>query len=88
MEKSLLIRRIKMMEVFIMICAGVAFWTASLTVLLGLLFLMGTQSAFFGPVKYSIMPDQLKPTEIVGGNALVEMGTFISILLGTLCGAC
>jgi MFS family permease len=86
MEKSLLIRRIKMMEMSIMACAGVAFWTGSLTALLGLLFLMGTQSAFFGPVKYSIMPDQLKPTEIVGGNALVEMGTFISILLGTLCG--
>jgi 1-acyl-sn-glycerol-3-phosphate acyltransferase len=86
MEKSLLIRRIKMMEMAIMACAGVAFWTGSLTALLGLLFLMGTQSAFFGPVKYSIMPDQLKPTEIVGGNALVEMGTFISILLGTLCG--
>ena len=86
MEKSLLIRRIKVMEIAIMACAGLAFWTGSLMVLLGLLFLMGTQSAFFGPVKYSIMPDQLKPTEIVGGNALVEMGTFISILLGTLCG--
>ena len=86
MEKSLLIRRIKMMEIVIMACAGFAFWTGSLVVLLGLLFLMGTQSAFFGPVKYSIMPDSLKASEIVGGNALVEMGTFISILLGTLCG--
>jgi MFS family permease len=86
MEKSLLIRRIKMIEIAIMTCAGCAFWTGSLTALLGLLFLMGTQSAFFGPVKYSIMPDHLKPDEIVGGNALVEMGTFISILLGTLCG--
>lgn len=86
MEKSLLIRRIKMMEIAIMACAGLAFWAGSLVALLGLLFLMGTQSAFFGPVKYSIMPDQLKPPEIVGGNALVEMGTFISILLGTLCG--
>ena len=86
MEKSLLIQRIKMVEIAIMTCAALAFWTGSLTALLGLLFLMGTQSAFFGPVKYSIMPDQLKPDEIVGGNALVEMGTFISILLGTLCG--
>lgn len=86
MEKSLLIRRIKMIEVAIMALAGCAFWTGSLTALLGLLFLMGTQSAFFGPVKYSIMPDHLKPDEIVGGNALVEMGTFVSILLGTLCG--
>ena len=86
MEKSLLIRRIKMMEIAIMVLAGWAFWSGSLTALLGLLFLMGTQSAFFGPVKYSIMPDHLKAEEIVGGNALVEMGTFISILLGTLCG--
>ncbi|MCB2147341.1 MAG: MFS transporter [Deltaproteobacteria bacterium] len=86
MEKSLLIRRIKIMEIAIMAFAGCAFWTGSLVALLGLLFLMGAQSAFFGPVKYSIMPEHLKPEEIVGGNALVEMGTFISILLGTLCG--
>ena len=86
MEKSLLIRRIKMMEIAIMAFAGCAFWADSPMALLGLLFLMGTQSAFFGPVKYSIMPDHLRPDEIVGGNALVEMGTFIAILLGTLCG--
>lgn len=86
MEKSLLIRRIKLMEIAIMGCAALAFWTGSLVVLMGLLFLMGTQSAFFGPVKYSIMPEHLKSSEIVGGNALVEMGTFVSILLGTLCG--
>lgn len=86
MEKSLLIRRIKLLEIGIMVCAGLAFWSGSMTALLGLLFLMGTQSAFFGPVKYSIMPDHLNSGEIVGGNALVEMGTFISILLGTLGG--
>jgi 1-acyl-sn-glycerol-3-phosphate acyltransferase len=86
MEKSLLTRRIKFMEIIIMTGAGVALWTDNLVILLGLLFLMGTQSAFFGPVKYSIMPEHLKETEIVGGNALVEMGTFIAILLGTLGG--
>ena len=86
MEKSLLIRRIKLLEVAIMACAGLAFWLDSVGFLLGLLFLMGTQSAFFGPVKYSIMPDHLNAEEIVGGNALVEMGTFIAILLGTLGG--
>jgi 1-acyl-sn-glycerol-3-phosphate acyltransferase len=47
---------------------------------------MGTQSAFFGPVKYSIMPEHLKEAEIVGGNALVELGTFIAILMGTVGG--
>jgi len=86
MEKSLLIRRIKLLEVAIMACAGLAFWMNSVGFLLGLLFLMGTQSAFFGPVKYSIMPDHLNAEEIVGGNALVEMGTFIAILLGTIGG--
>ncbi len=86
MEKSLLIRRVKIVEIAIMACAGLAFWSDSLLALLGLLFLMGTQSAFFGPVKYSIMPDHLRPHEIVAGNALVEMGTFVAILLGTLGG--
>lgn len=68
-EKSVLIRRIKMAEVLIMTVAAIAFWTDSRGILLGLLFLMGTQSAFFGPVKYSIMPDHLESHEIVGGNA-------------------
>ena len=86
MEKSLLTRTIKFMEIIIMTGAAIALWMDSLAFLLALLFLMGTQSAFFGPVKYSIMPEHLKETEIVGGNALVEMGTFLAILLGTLCG--
>ncbi len=85
-EKSRLIRGIKFMEIIIMIGAAIALWINSTPILLFLLFLMGCQSAFFGPVKYSIMPEQLKETEIVGGNALVEMGTFIAILLGTLSG--
>ena len=86
MEKSRLIRRIKALEIVIMACAGIAFAFGSTVFLLGLLFLMGTQSAFFGPVKYSLMPEHLRPEEVVGGNALVEMGTFIAILLGTLGG--
>ena len=85
-EKSRLIRRIKILEIIIMAAAGLAFLTGNLVMLLGLLFLMGTQSAFFGPIKYSIMPDHLTSHEIVGGNALVEMGTFIAILLGTIGG--
>ena len=86
MEKTMLTRRIKIMEIVIMTGAAIALWTDSLLILLLLLFFMGTQSAFFGPIKYSIMPEHLKETEIVGGNALVEMGSFIAILLGTLCG--
>jgi hypothetical protein len=78
MEKSMLVRRIKLLEIAIMAVAGLAFFTGSTVLLLGLLFLMGSQSAFFGPVKYSIMPEHLKSEEIVGGNALVEMGTLVA----------
>ena len=70
-----------------MAAAGLAFWNESLFALLGLLFLMGTQSAFFGPVKYSIMPDSLDAGEIVGGNALVEMGDIYFHFVGKPCAA-
>ncbi|WP_434359537.1 MFS transporter [Parasalinivibrio latis] len=83
-EKSSLIRKVKLAEIVIMSLAAAAFVTESYTVLLLLLFLMGTQSAFFGPVKYALLPQQLKTNELVPGNALVEMGTFLAILLGTL----
>lgn len=85
-EKSMLIRRIKIAEIMIMGMAAVAFLYSAGIVLIFLLFLMGTQSAFFGPIKYSIIPDHLNPDEIVGGNALVEMGTFVAILLGLIAG--
>lgn len=85
-EKSRLIRLVKIGEILIMAGGAIALVTQSTTALLALLFLMGTQSTFFGPVKYSIMPQHLHETEIIGGNALVEMGTFISILLGTIAG--
>lgn len=83
-EKSALIRKIKLAEIIIMGAAAIAFLTDSYTLLLLLLFLMGTQSAFFGPVKYALLPQQLRPTELVTGNALVETGTFLAILLGTI----
>ncbi|MDY6906493.1 MAG: MFS transporter [Thermodesulfobacteriota bacterium] len=85
-EKAVLIQRIKMAEILIMCCAAIAFYLRSVPMLIFLLFLMGTQSAFFGPIKYSIIPDHLKPGEIVGGNAMVEMGTFVAILLGLVAG--
>jgi len=85
-EKSVLIQRIKLLEIAIMGLAAVAFYVNSSIALILLLFLMGTQSTFFGPIKYSIIPDHLKPDEIVGGNALVEMGTFVAILLGLITG--
>ncbi len=83
-DKALLIRRLKLLEVIIMLCAAVAIMTQSYLLMLLLLFLTGVQSAYFGPVKYSLLPQVLKEKELVTGNAWVEMGTFISILTGTI----
>lgn len=85
-EKSILIRRIKLLEIVIMLLAAVAFIAQSPAMLVAILFLMGTQSALFGPVKYSLLPQILKPEELVGGNAMVEFGTFVAILLGLIVG--
>lgn len=85
-EKSRLIRGIKLLEIGIMLFAAFAFWQASLPLLLAVLFLMGLQSTLFGPIKYSVLPQLLQPAELIGGNALVEAGTFLAILLGTLLG--
>lgn len=83
-EKSWFIRKVKLFEIVIMLLGAIGFITESYGVLLLLLFLMGTQSAFFGPVKYALLPQQLTTKELLPGNALVEAGTFIAILLGTL----
>ena len=85
-EKSFLIRRIKLAEIVIMLLATVAFFLQSIPLLIAILFLMGMQSAFFGPIKYGILPQHLDEQELVGGNGLVEMGTFLSILIGTIVG--
>jgi len=85
-EKSRLMQLIKLLEIVIMLAAAMAFILGSLPLLIGLLFLMGWQSTLFGPVKYSILPQHLKPEELVGGNGWVEMGTFLAILIGTLLG--
>lgn len=83
-EKSALIRKIKFAEIIIMSIAAVGFIMEWYSLLLVLLFVMGTQSAFFGPAKYAIVPQHLKSEELVGGNALIGMGTFVAILLGTI----
>lgn len=86
MEKSRLIRAIKVLEIVIMVVAAVALVLGNVWLLLAVLFLLGTQSAFFGPVKYGLLPQQLHEQELVAGNGLVEMGTFVAILLGTIAG--
>ena len=85
-EKSLLIRRIKMFEVALMVLAAFAFIAESYVTLLLVLFLMGLQSTLFGPVKYAYLPQQLETNELVGGNALVESGTYVAIILGLMAG--
>ena len=84
-EKAALIRRLKLLELGLMVLAALALMRPSVPGLMALLFLLGTQSALFGPVKYSILPQTLRPAELVGGNALVAVVTFLAILLGTRC---
>ncbi|MGR5434846.1 MFS transporter [Vibrio owensii] len=84
MDKAKLIRRLKLIELVIMSCAATAIMTQSAILMLVLLFMTGTQSAYFGPVKYALLPQALRSDELVRGNAWVEMGTFLSILIGTL----
>ena len=83
-NKDALIRAIKIGEIVIMAVGATGFLTNHLELMLLALFAMGTHSALFGPVKYSIMPQALHEDELVGGNGLVEMGTFLAILAGTI----
>ncbi len=84
LEKSKLIRWVKGLEVIIMVLAATAIVMGNVAMMMVLLFLMGLQSAIFGPVKFALLPQQLNDEELVGGNALVEMGTFLAILIGTI----
>jgi 1-acyl-sn-glycerol-3-phosphate acyltransferase len=85
-EKSGLIRWVKISEILIMMLAAIGFYFNHPHFLIAILFLMGTHSTFFGPVKYSILPQHLRSDQLMEGTGLVEMGTFIAILLGTIVG--
>jgi 1-acyl-sn-glycerol-3-phosphate acyltransferase len=85
-DKAWLARQTKLLEVLIMGVAVAGFLMHSLMLLMAALFLLGLQSTLFGPVKYAILPQHLKEEELVGGNALIEAGTFVAILIGTLAG--
>ncbi|MFZ4539443.1 MFS transporter [Propionivibrio sp.] len=85
-DKAKMARLVKVLEMVIMGVAALGFFLHSLAVLLGALFLLGLHSTLFGPVKYAILPQHLREDELVGGNALVESGTFVAILIGTLAG--
>lgn len=86
-EKSQIIRMVKVLEIGIMLFASIGFLSRSLLMLALALFLMGVHSTLFGPVKYSYLPQHLQPGELTAGNGLVEMGSFVAILLGQVLGA-
>ncbi len=79
-------RLVKLAEIAIMAVAGIGFWLSSVPVLLLALALMGLHSAFFGPVKFGVLPELIPPGELVTANALIAAGTFLAILLGNLGG--
>lgn len=83
-NKTKLMRVVKGAEVIIMLLGLTGFWTESIPLLLGALFLLGVHSAFFGPIKYAILPQHLRAHEIMGGTGLVEAGTFVAVLSGQL----
>jgi acyl-[acyl-carrier-protein]-phospholipid O-acyltransferase/long-chain-fatty-acid--[acyl-carrier-protein] ligase len=85
-EKSKIVRIIKIAEILIMLLSFSGFYFENIYLLLVLIFLMGVHSTFFGPIKYSLLPEALKNDELIIGNALIEGGTFLAILLGTILG--
>lgn len=85
-EKAFLIRRIKLAEILVMLVGSAALYFESTYGMLFTLFALGSQSAFFGPIKYSILPQHVSNDELLDANAYVEAGTFIAILLGTILG--
>lgn len=85
-DKAVLIRFVKSLEIAIMLAAGWGFMHSHVPALLGCVFLMGLHSTLFGPVKFAYLPQHLNEREITGGNGMVEMGTFVAILLGQVAG--
>jgi 1-acyl-sn-glycerol-3-phosphate acyltransferase len=85
-EKTRIIRYVKLFEIAAMLLAAWGFHTHHLLLLLIVLFMMGVHSTVFGPIKYAILPQALKSTELVGGNGMVEMGTQLAILIGMIVG--
>ena len=85
-EKTRMIRFVKNLEIGIMLLAAWGFMSANVPVLLGCTFLMGLHSTLFGPVKFAYLPQVLSERELTGGNGMVEMGTFVAILMGNVVG--
>lgn len=86
-EKSRVIRLVKLLEIAIMLIAAIGWWQHSLWLLVAAVVGMGVHSTLFGPIKYAYLPQKLGEDELIGGNGVVEMGTFVGILLGEVLGA-
>lgn len=84
--KASLVRLVKLWEIGVMVLASLGFAFGGIYFQLAVLFLLGVQATFFGPVKYGILPELLADDELMGGNALIEAGTFLAILIGTIAG--
>ena len=80
-EKSRLIRQTRLAEVVLMCAGAVALYYGKIPMMLTVIFLLGVLATIFGPLKYSLMPQHLRQSELVGGNALVDAGTFLAILM-------
>ena len=83
-DKAKLIRTVKFAEIIIMLVGGLGLWLANIPLMLAAVFAMGVHSTFFGPIKYAILPQHLHRDEVLGGTGLVEAGTYLSILGGTI----
>ena len=86
-EKSQLVRMVKILEIIIMLIAAIGWITHSLWILIFAIVAMGLHSTLFGPIKHAYLPQHLAQHELVGGNGMVQMGTFVGILTGQLSGA-
>ncbi|WP_347557802.1 acyl-[ACP]--phospholipid O-acyltransferase [Robbsia sp. KACC 23696] len=85
-DRAAMTRVIKVVEIVIMVIAVAGFYLHSVAILMVALAGMGIHSTFFGPIKYALLPQQLKPEELLEGNAFIEAGTFLAILIGTIAG--
>ncbi len=86
-DKAIVARLLKLCEVALVVLGAIAFALSSVPMLLGVLFLLGTQSTFLSPVKFAILPQHLETRELIAGNALIEAGTFLAILFGSIIGS-
>ncbi len=85
-DKALVARRVKFIEIGIVAISVLSLFTTNVPLQQFCIFLAGTQAAFFGPIKYSVLPQHLTKEELLGGNGMVEMATFVAVLLGTIFG--